>query len=238
MSGDTTPQTQTQSQFSSSSPWAAQIPYLMQGFNAAGGLLNTPQYMPAALNNVWSFANSPTATPNVNAASNQLQQTLNGNYLTGGAGFNSAFDAAKRQILPQVDSQFASAGRTGSGLAQTAETQALGDSFSGLYNQERNRQMSAAGMAPNLDEMPFQMQQQKMQDMLTAGGAGQDAIMNFMRTIGGNYGGTTSGNSSGTMTPAQYNNPLEEGLGIGGLLSSMLGNPFAGFGFGTGGSYV
>ena len=229
MSGDMTPaqQQQSQSQFSQSSPWGPQIPFLTQGFNAAANtFLNSgiPNYMPQAVTNLWNSANSPLNTSNTNAASSQVQSTLNGNYLSGGKGFNDAFDAAKRQILPQVDSQFATAGRTGSGLAQTAQTQALGDSFAGLYNQERNRQMGAAGMAPTLDSVPFQMQQQKLGNMMEAGSAGQNAILNFMRAVGGNYGGTSMGfgNSQGTSTPAQYNNPFEEGLGALSLLSSFF----------------
>lgn len=80
----------------------------------------------------------------------QLQDTASGNYLYGGPGFNAAFDAARRQITPAVQGQFESAGRFGGGLAQEAETSALSDAFAGLYGQERQRQLAAAGQLSGL----------------------------------------------------------------------------------------
>jgi hypothetical protein len=72
--------------------------------------------------------------------------TLRGDYLFGNPGFNEAYDAAARKIIPQVDSAFERSGRTGSGLAQQAKTQALSDAFASQYAQERSNQMQAASL--------------------------------------------------------------------------------------------
>jgi hypothetical protein len=77
---------------------------------------------------------------------NQWNQTLQGDYLYGGQGFNAALDAAHNKIAPMVQGQFASGGRYGGGLAQEAETSALADAFAGQYGQERQNQMYAMGM--------------------------------------------------------------------------------------------
>ena len=73
-----------------------------------------------------------------------LEPTARGDYLTGGEGFNRAYDAAAGRITPGVRSQFEKSGRLGSGLARGEETRQLGDAFAGLYGDERNRQLTAA----------------------------------------------------------------------------------------------
>ena len=69
--------------------------------------------------------------------------TIAGEYLYGGEGFNAALDAASRKILPNVKSSFGTSGRTSSGLAAPAMTQAVGDVFAGMYGQERQHQENA-----------------------------------------------------------------------------------------------
>lgn len=81
--------------------------------------------------------------PTTTTTSGQLGETAGGKYLTGGEGFNAALDAATNKIIPEVESRFARGGRLSSGLARTAETSAIGDAYSNLYNQERDRQTKA-----------------------------------------------------------------------------------------------
>lgn len=88
-------------------------------------------------------------------ASQNAADTLGGNYLYGGAGFNAALDAASRRITPQVASMFSGAGRLNSGLAQTAQTQALSDAFASQYGQERNNQMQAMALSPTLANQEY-----------------------------------------------------------------------------------
>lgn len=224
MSGDLTPATKSGTSFSNTGPWAPQVPFLLKGFGQAGDTFldsNIPDYMSSAVNNLWNSSNNPILTPNTDAASAAVQKTLSGDYLSGGAGAKAALDAASRAITPQIASQFASGGRYGSGLSKSAETTALGDVYANQFNNERNRQMEAAGIAPNLDMTPFNMKQQQLSNMMTAGGARQNAILNFLRAIGGNYGGTASGNANQTSMPAQYNNPFQEGLGSALMLANL-----------------
>jgi hypothetical protein len=79
-------------------------------------------------------------------AVDQWNQTVGGDYLYGGKGFNAALDAAHSQIAPMVQGQFESGGRYGSGLAQEAETSALANAFAGQYGMERQNQLAAMGM--------------------------------------------------------------------------------------------
>jgi len=103
-------------------------PYTRQSF---GGLSPLSGYTGQA--NINQYAGAP-----------QLQQTSQGDYLYGGEGFNAAYDAAARKVLPQVTGQAAGVGRYGGGLQQTELTGALGDVFAGMYGQERGRQEAAS----------------------------------------------------------------------------------------------
>lgn len=122
-------------------PWRPVQPYLRDADRAALDAFLTPDNV-----------NNPTNQ----LAPGLLDDTLQGKYLYGGEGFNAALDAARNKILPDVESRFARGGRGGSGLAATAEAGALGDAFAGLYNNERERQMQAAQLAPNVSQMRYE----------------------------------------------------------------------------------
>lgn len=132
--------------------------------------------------------NSPTA--------GLLDATMRGDYLYGGDGFNAAYNAAANKIMPQVNSSFARAGRTGSGLAQTAMAGALGDAFAGQYGQERNNQMQAMAMAPQVRyaDMDRLAQVGNMREGLQREYAneGWDRLGKYNSLIQGNYGGTST----------------------------------------------
>jgi len=89
-------------------------------------------------------------SPVTRSAQDLATSTLRGDFLAGGPGFDAAYQSAANRIIPQVSSQFGRAGRTGSGLAQTAQTGALGDAFANLYGQERGRQVTTSALAPRL----------------------------------------------------------------------------------------
>lgn len=156
-----------------SDPWEGQQSYLKQGFKKAEDLFMNqpgPQYYPgntivpfspetnAALNLTTQRALS--GSPLQSAANNQLTGTLNGDYLYGGSGFNAAVDAATRKAMPQVNSQFESAGRLNSGLAKTAQTQAIGDAFASQYGDERQNQQRAMLFAPQMMQQDYADYQQ------------------------------------------------------------------------------
>lgn len=148
-----------------SDPWSGVQPYLIgngglypeaQRLFQAGGPKTYPgqtyaDFTPTQLQaQDLSIQRALNGSPVTNAAQTNITDTLNGNYLYGGPGFDAALNAASNRIIPQVNSSFEANGRYGSGLNQVAQTQALGDSFASLYNNERGRQMQAGVQAPGL----------------------------------------------------------------------------------------
>jgi len=78
-----------------------------------------------------------------------LTATARGDFLEGDA-FLGAFDAASRRAQPGVLSAFGAAGGARGGLARVALEQARADAFAGLFDNERQRQVGAAGTLTNL----------------------------------------------------------------------------------------
>jgi hypothetical protein len=143
----------------SSAPWAGQQKYLTNVFTRAQAQSNIPQtFFP---NQTYASFSPQTeqalnlteqralaGSPVQNAANQQLQATLNGDFLHGGAGFNAALDAARNRILPDIQSRYSRGGRYGSGLGREAEARALADSFAAQYGNERENQLRAMFFAP------------------------------------------------------------------------------------------
>lgn len=90
------------------------------------------------------------------AATDMATDTLRGNYLYGNPGFNAAVKAATDYAIPQVQSKFATAGRTNSGLAQEAIARTISNQYASQYGQERENQMRAGVMAPALAQQDYQ----------------------------------------------------------------------------------
>lgn len=170
-----------------------------------------------------------SGTPVTNAAQQQIADTLSGNYLYGGSGFNAAMDAATRRINPQVDSTFGIAGRSGSGLADTAKTQALSDAFANLYAGERSNQIAAAGMSPQVSAMryidPAQLAQtgatqqnlaQQNIDALKAKWAYEQNMPYQKLQVYNSYINPGIGGTQSMSTPF-YSNPMGTALGIASL---------------------
>jgi hypothetical protein len=118
------------------------------------------------------------------ATNSNVMRNMNGDYLYGGSGFNAALDAAQRQVLPQVNSAFERAGRTGSGLAAEAQTRALGDAFASQYGQERQNQLAAMGMGQAGTNAFAQGIGQARQTQLQAGQLGQQGTQMLMENLG------------------------------------------------------
>ena len=137
----------------------------------------------------------------INPAMNQYQGTLNGDYLSGGAGFDAAQQAAANRIIPQVTSAFNSAGRMGGGAGPSELTRQLGDSFAGLYDNERQRQMSALNMSGQMEDLQYQPQQRDLSNALTQMQAGlgeeqrqtgkTDDYLRQLQGVAGNFQGGT-----------------------------------------------
>lgn len=235
-------------QVTNTDPWSGQQPYLSQGFEGAQqGVLQQPggtnvPFSPETQYGLSQQANRALqGSPLLGAANQQSMDTMAGNYMSGGQGFNDFADSAWNAVRPQVDSGFASGGRYGSGAHSEALGKGFGRAMAPLYNAERGRQMGAMQGAPGLAMADYtdptmlqgvgaarEQQAQRFADEPTR------RLQNYMGLIGGSgYGGTTT-QSGGTGS-----SPL---LGAaGGAMSgySMTGSPWgaaAGAGIGYLGS--
>ncbi len=243
-------QTVTQNQ----SPWSGQIPSLVTGFNTGRAQLEQPwHFFPGQ-----TYANfSPqteqalnlteqralAGSPVQKASNAELQRTLNGDYLHGGAGFNAAYEAARNKIIPDIESRFNAGGRFGSGLSRAAEAQALADSFASQYGNERQNQLRAMLFAPQAAASDYA-------DMNALAGVGaqregqaqsvideamarhefetmepSERLARYMATIQGNYGNTgstTTGGFKGNRGSGILGGALG-GAGIGGQFGGPVG---------------
>lgn len=222
-------------------PWGPQQGYLQQGFAEAQNVLNKPHtFFPgqtyAAFSPQTQQALNLTeqralaGSPLMGSTNEQLLNTINGNNLFGGPGYNEALQAAQNQILPGIQSRYAKGGRFGSGLGRAAEAQALGDVFAQQYGAERQNQMRAMGMAPQMAQNDYfdigrlatvgeakENQEQKGIDQAMAKHGFDEneqleRIRNFMALIQGNYGQQGLHNTQGF-----------KGSKAGGLLGGAMG---------------
>ena len=125
------------------------------------------------------------------ATQNFLDQLFGGSFLGQGEDFNAQLQSATNQIIPQVASTFASAGRGTGGLAQEAAASGIGDAFAGLLNAERNRQMQALPFAFQQAQSPFTQQLSFLQALLgspTGGTQTQTSDPGFLSTLGAGVG--------------------------------------------------
>lgn len=163
MSGSDKQQTQK------TDPWAEQIPYLKRGFAEAQK----------------QFLDTDPSQRSFSPESEQAAQYISGMLGPNNEAFNKEFEAAKNAIIPQVQSNFAGAGRLHSGLAQTAEAGAVGDAFAKTYQQDQERRMRAAGLLGQ-----FGQRREEMADYNA--NAKRKALQDYINAIQGNYGGTST----------------------------------------------
>ncbi len=266
-----------------SEPWGPQQTYLRKGFKEAQKLYldSHPSLFPNSM--VLPFSpETQTAqqltteralngSPVQAAGNTQLQRTINGDYLNnptvngdflyGGDAFNASVDAATRRIMPQIDSAFEKSGRFNSGLAKTAQTQAIADSFANQYGQERQlqennfnagrtNQLQGALIAPSYAAGDYNdigalagvgaQNEQKLQDQLNEQiyrygydqNINRDDLVRYMQLIQGNYGGS----QSGTGTSSGGNVTSSSGSGAGKALSGAIGGGLAGYSLAGGGA--
>lgn len=139
-------------------------------------------YSPETLTALDMVTQRATNGSALNGAANQsVLDTINGNYLQGNPYIDSVIDKSlgdvnkkySEQILPGLASNFAQSGRYGSGIHQNVTSDAVGQLgkeamgvASGIrydnYNQERQRQLQAAALAPSLAQGDYYDAQQLM----------------------------------------------------------------------------
>lgn len=188
------------------------------------------------------------------AANQNLTDTLNGKYLTADSNpylqgtVNKALDA----VQSRVGSQFAMGGAFGGSANQEQLTTGLGqvanDMYSANYNNERNRQLQAASMAPAIQQAGYtdanalnslgaQEQQYNQNDINNAYTAWQNE-WNYpqeqLQYLANGLNGaastaTRTTNSTGTNTNPYFTNTganiiggMSSGLALGSKLSSLF----------------
>lgn len=237
-------------------PWSGQQPYLQDIFAKAADLNNSHplQYFPGQ-----TFApTSPetqmsldmqeqralSGSPLNNAAQQNLTDTLNGKYLDPNTNpyLQAGSDQVLAKVLPQVNAQFASAGRGQSGLAARAASEGATDALGGLalqnYNSERTNQQRSALLAPQLAQQDYadaarlgevgsvkeDIAQQQINDAMQRFQFNQMAPYQqlglYNSLIQGNYGGQTTGTT--TLPRRSVGSGILTGAAGGGLLGYGL----------------
>lgn len=175
------------------------------------------------LQGLGNIASNPGQIPGYDASLANYQGLMSGDYLYGGDAFNAAQQAAANRIIPQVQGAFNRSGRLNSGLAQSELTRQLGDSFAGLYGQERANQMQGLSMAPQMFQLGAAPSQLAYQTGQLSDAEAEGNLDDYIRRLQGV--GNIQGDLS-TDTP-WFENPLAEALGLGltgaGLLQALFG---------------
>jgi len=154
----------------STGPWSGQDEHL-HALYAAADALKEQQYYPEST--ITPFGpqteqalgmreqRALAGSPLLPSAQQENLLTTGGGYLdiANTPGFQSAFEASRRQISPYIQGQAAGVGRYGGGLSQESEMRALGDAFAQqwapLYQGERNRMQQATLAAPGLAQADY-----------------------------------------------------------------------------------
>lgn len=206
-------------------------------------------------------------SPLMDVARGQNNYTMNGGYLNSNPTLDATYRAAtdpmveqfKNATAPGLASQFSMAGRMGSGAhdtamgtAETALGRGLGTAsaqiYGGAYENERQRQQAAIGMAPGLAAADYndmeklmgigQFQQGQSQQQIDADKArfdfGQNrGITNLQQLSQLLQGGAAYSGSTTSGSNSLNRNPFASGMG-GAMMGAQLGSIFPGIGTGIG----
>lgn len=226
-------QSGTQTVEQKADPWSGAQPYLTgraqneNGYSIAGILPNAQRlYKNAKVN---PFNGDELAAMKlmrgrvgrdyglVDTGLDTLQRTARGDFL----GQQNFMDAYGEGILNDVNSQFARAGRAGSGYAAQAAAKGLAQGAAPLYAQERQLQQQAALSAPQYQAGQYGLLDADIDALMQAGfmkhNRPYENLQNYANIVlpSAGQGGTSS--SSQPM----YRNPVAGGLG-GALAGSQL----------------
>lgn len=261
----------TQTTNTISEPWEGVQPYLKSGYGNLEQLYGqgAPAYYPgqtvapfapetnAALQ--WQTNRALTGSPLTAAAQDQLTQTMRGDFLRAGNPYlQNAFDAAatpvmrnfNENVLPGITSQFASSGRTNSGLHQNAINSAatgLNESLANMagnmayqnFGRERDNMIRGMMFAPELANQDYtdinqlgavgSIREQQLQNVLNAdqerynynANADWQRTVDYLMALNSAGGGSSQSN---TELPGQSPFSSIVGGGMAGLgILNMLG---------------
>lgn len=247
-----------------SDPWSGQQPYLSQQFGQAQNLYNTgqlaPQYYPGqtvagqspqtqqAITDLTNQATSPQAQNLANANTNQITNTLNGQYVDPASNpyfkgaLNNIADAYARGTAAQTAAAFNSAGSYGGSAykeTQGANNQAFANALNDLgntqYQQGRTNQLQASALAPQANSLPYSniaqlanagsALDQYNQNLINANVQRYNYEANLPYNSLANYIGLTGGSYGGTTTQSvpYYQNQGANALG-GAISGAQIGS--------------
>lgn len=194
-------------------PWDAQQPYLRDLFSRAQGLYGQPtvaSQSPYTLQAIQARAGAAGPGSLIGQAQDLYGKTIRGDFLD--LSKNPAAQYAMDTARGKINSQFGG-DQYGDSAHREWLNRGLMDAASPFYQMERQNQMNAASGAPGMAEAGFNQLQQagNMQDIyqqrLT--NAPWDALQRYQSAIGGNYGGTSTGQE-----PYKAGNPLADVAGL------------------------
>ncbi len=245
-------QTTTNTTVQSNSPWKPSQEYLKDAMSRASDRLEAGEgFNPYPNSTVIPFSGQTRqgmagvmdlagrGTPGTDAAYNALTGIASGAEIDQGNPYlMRALEAGADQIQDRIGNEAAAYGRSGSGAMAGRMADSIGDYYGGAlaadYNNQRNRQMQAAGMLPALEAArydPFgrmmdiggmeeDLATREMIDRVRIWEGNQNApdqrIANAMGIFAG--GGALGGQGSATSTiqqPVQRANPWMQGIGYG-----------------------
>lgn len=215
------------SQTQTTAPPAYQLPYLQRGLASAENLYNQSGYNVAPFSQDQNQAfqmvrnRATQGDPTIGAASNYVQNTLNGGFMGSNPYADATFNRMAQATQGQLASQFAGSGRNVD-QSQGLRAQQLNDLatqfYGGQYDAERNRMQGVLPYAQQLGNQGYtdaqalmgigNQQQEFAQRVTDAPGT---ALDQYLSRVSGNMGNTTTAKSGGNK------------LNIGNLLGGALG---------------
>lgn len=224
------------------SPWAAQQPYLLEGFDRAQTLMDQgpAEYYPGqtvADTSGYTAAGQSTAFDRARQSNDLAGYTTAGGFLNAGNPyFQNMVGQIGQAMRPSIDSAFASSGRLGSGAHANAYASSLADQAGKLayqnYGDERGRQIAASqdysapqamlGVGQQIEAKDKQYMDDALARWNFAQNSDQTALSNYMNTVGGK----SFGGSATTNQPYTGNSTLQTvGTGLAGLGALGQGLP-------------
>ena len=247
----------TQTVTQTNTPWSEAQPHLSRIFGEAydiyknqppsqfPGLTVAQRSMPTMLAEEMTLGRALGGSKLTDSARGVMQNTVDGNYLdiTQNPKFSSALgqisDRYRETIAPQTDAAFSRSGAFGGsahrnqmGINQRELSRGMNDMAASMYDQERNRQMAATGLAPQFANNDYSeiakisavgdQRDAYNQSLLNDAVQKYGFDANKSRQNLSDYLGFVSGASAGT-GQQQTNTPLYQNKGAGILGGALSG---------------
>lgn len=240
-------------------PWGPAQPYLKGALGDAANWYSSPYgrdpfpgstvvpFSPYTEQALGSTANRATQGSAVQrAGSNQLLNTINGDYLNNNPYLDKTFDLAAGKMRSSLDSQFNQGGTYGSSLHEGARADQLGDLatkiYGGNYESERQRQMQGMLFAPQQAESDYSdfnhmaevgqsyegQAGKNLQDVMNRYNFYQNAPYARLQQLSGlvNPAGALGGTQQGTQTQGSSSNGSSNALGTIATVASIAATIF------------